>query len=494
MMKSAQISVLAIVFGIGLGVNAWADSQVKTKFITDGQSSETTVYTKDSRQRFDAGPGIAMINQCDVQRSVQLFEQRKSYIVFPAQGQAQQSGARASSTGGVVNYSASITDTGERKTMFGFTARHMKSVTTKDAGPNTCNPGHETMEFDGWYIDYEPEAPMCLANTAKIQAPQAKPGCNDEIKTSQTGDGKLGYPLSYTLKTTKEDGTSTVMQMQVTEFSNATLDKSLFEVPSGYNELQSSLDFSAALGAPAAKVPTGPKDSATVRLGVAELTNPSTGSAGAVRDQLIAALAASRLDAVPLQGQSPAEIEQAATKLEADYILYAEVADVKKSSGGLGKFGGMLNKASALSGGGGVGAGATKEKVEAKVNYKLVQPGGSKPVLSAASSGSNGGGFGLNSAIHLAANVTPMGMFMKMGLFNPNMMRMLSGTNGFGGMGVPGMPGAGLAPGMGSFMSMLQVTQSVMGASAQPTEESKAVAEAFNEMAKSIADTLKKKK
>ena len=100
----------------------------------------------------------------------------------------------------------------------------------------------------------------------------------------------------------------------------------------------------------------------------------------------------------------------------------------------------------------------------------------------------------MNSAIHLAANVTPMGMFMKMGFFNPNMMRMMSATNGFGGMGVPGMPRAGLAPGMGSFMSMLQVTQSVMGASAQPTEESKAVAEAFNEMAKSIADTLKKKK
>jgi hypothetical protein len=41
---------------------------------------------------------------------------------------------------------------------------------------------------------------------------------------------------------------------------------------------------------------------------------------------------------------------------------------------------------------------------------------------------------------------------------------------------------------------MLQATQSVMGASAQPTEESKAIADAFNEIAKSIAETLKKKK
>jgi hypothetical protein len=359
------------------------------------------------------------------------------------------------------------------------------------------------MEFDGWYIDYEPEAPMCLANTGKIQAPAAKPGCHDEVKVNQTGDGKLGYPLSYTLKTTKEDGTSTIMEMQVTDFSTASLDKNLFDVPSGYMELQSKADFSAALGAhpsaAAVAVLSGPKNSGTVRIGVAELTNRSTGSSGQERDQLIAALAASRLEAVPLQGQSPAEIEEAAKKSDADYILYADMAEVKKSSGGLGKFGGVLNKASALSSSvGGGAAGASKEKVEAKVNYKLVQPGASKPIVSASSSGSNGGGFSLNSAINLAANVTPMAMFMKMGLFNPNMMRMLGSANGlgggFGGASIPGMPRTGLAPGMGSFMSMLQATQSVVGSSAVPTEESKAVADALNETAKSVAEALKKKK
>jgi hypothetical protein len=246
-----------------------------------------------------------------------------------------------------------------------------------------------------------------------------------------------------------------------------------------------------------ASVPSGPKTSPTVRVGVAELTSHGTGSAGQERDQLIAALARLQVGAVPLQGQSPAEIEEAAKKLEADYILYADMAEVKKSSGGLGKFGGMLSKASALSGGG-LGGGATKEKVEARVNYKLVQPGSSKPILSASSSGSNGGGFSLGSAMSLAANVTPMGIFMKAGFFNPNMMRMLGSANGFGGgiggRSIPGMPRAGLAPGMGSFMSMLQATQSVVGASAEPTEESKAVAEALNETAKNIAEALKKKK
>jgi hypothetical protein len=503
-MKAIQISLFVIVLGMVLGSNAYADSRVKSKYTTGGQSTETTVSTKDSRQRLDAGPGIAMINQCDVQRSIQLFEQRKSYMVFPTDGQSTQAGtpAAANSTGGIVTYTVNITDTGERKTMFGYTARHMKSVSTKDAGPNTCNPGRETLEFDGWYIDYEPEVPMCLANTNKIQAPPSQPRCNDQVKVNQTGDGKLGYPLSYTLKTTKEDGSSTVMEMQVTDFSTSTLDNSFFEIPSGYSELKSTADFSAALGAhlntgaAPGMVQAGVKPSGTIRVGVAELTNHSSASTGSARDQLVAALAAAHVDAVPLQGESPSEIEESAKKYDVDYIVYADVAETKKPSGGLGKFGGVLSKASTISGGG--TAGSTKEKIEAKVNYKLMQPGSSKPFLSATSSGSNGGGFSLGSAISLAANVTPMAMFMRMGLFNPNMMRALSGANSFGAgttaAGIPGMPRGGLAPGMGSFMPMLQATQSLIGSSKEQTEESKAVADALNETAKSIAEALKKKK
>src|SRR5215469_6178816 len=310
-MKARQVSLFLIALGMVLASNAYADSRVKTKYTTGGQSTETTVYTKDSRQRFDAGPGIAMINQCDVQRSIQLFEQRKSYMVFPTDGQSNQGGTPAPgpSTGGVVTYTVTITDTGERKTMFGHNARHMKSVSIKDAGPNTCNPGRETLEFDGWYIDYEPEVPMCLANTNKIRAPPSQPRCNDEVKVNQTGDGKLGYPLSYTLKTTKEDGSSTVMEMQVTDFSTSTLDSNLFEIPTGYSELKSAADFSAALGAhlnaagAPATVPAGPKPSGNVRVGVAELTNHGSASTPSTRDQLVAALAASHVDAVPLQGQ-----------------------------------------------------------------------------------------------------------------------------------------------------------------------------------------------
>ena len=57
----------------------------------------------------------------------------------------------------MVNLAIALTDTGERKPMFGFTARRVKSTMTRQAGPGTCDPGNDTIETDGWYIDYMPE-------------------------------------------------------------------------------------------------------------------------------------------------------------------------------------------------------------------------------------------------------------------------------------------------------------------------------------------------
>jgi hypothetical protein len=123
-----------------------------------------------------------------------------------------------------------------------------------------------------------------------------------------------------------------------------------------------------------------------------------------------------------------------------------------------------------------------------------VQPGASKATAAGAATGSNGGGFTIGNAVSLAASVTPMMMVMKMGMFNPSFFQALGASGnlgtGFSG-GIPGMPKAGLAPGMGSFASMLQATQSVLG-SADPSEESKAVGDALNKTVKDVTKALKK--
>jgi hypothetical protein len=271
--------------------------------------------------------------------------------------------------------------------------------------------------------------------------------------------------------------------MEVAEFSTASLDAALFEVPAGYSELKSFSDVGSALAASsqagtAAQAAPAAKTPGTVRVGIPELGNRTamTMSAASPRDQLIAELSKSKFDAVPLAGRSAAEFQEAARKLECDYVLEAEVIELKKGSGGLGKFGGLLNKASSLTGAGGA---ATKEKVEAKVEYKLMPLDGSKPLLSASAQGSNGGGFSVMNA------------------FNPNLMQTLGNMNGIagagGGLNLPGMPRGGLDAGVGPFMSIMQATQSAMNPAA-PSEEGKALADALNETARNIAQALNKRK
>ena len=195
-----------------------------------------------------------------------------------------------------------------------------------------------------------------------------------------------------------------------------------------------------------------------------------------------------------LAGASVAEVEAAAKKLECDYILFSEVAEVKKAGGGLG---GFVSKASAITGSG------AKEKLEAKVDYRLTSIDGSKALLTSSAKGTNGGGLCITSAFGLATNVASFGMFSKMGMFDPNMMRLFGNMGGGMGAGmgsgmgammkVPGMPRGGLDPGLSPFMTAMNATQAAM-TPPQQTEDGKAVADAFTDTAKKVAEALKKKK
>ena len=73
---------------------------------------------------------------------------------------------------GVVNITQTITDTGERKEMFGFTARRIKTSLVKTVSPDACDKDQK-IETDGWYIDfeYEFECPIRCRNIKLHRAP-----------------------------------------------------------------------------------------------------------------------------------------------------------------------------------------------------------------------------------------------------------------------------------------------------------------------------------
>src|ERR1700716_3007717 len=117
-----------------------ADIKVTYKVsMPGGMQSESTTMIKGVRERSEQRMGYGMdqvnITQCDLRRTIQLSDKTKKYLITPMESGGTASPAAASTPssngptrrGGVITSVTTATDTGERKEMFGFTARHVKT-------------------------------------------------------------------------------------------------------------------------------------------------------------------------------------------------------------------------------------------------------------------------------------------------------------------------------------------------------------------------------
>ncbi|HET9713144.1 MAG TPA: hypothetical protein VFP64_14715, partial [Pyrinomonadaceae bacterium] len=213
-----------------------------------GNRMETVLYIKGQRMRNESAGnvGFTTILQCDLKRTVTINEKTKTYLITPTDGMnpatsAADGGAGSAPVaqnqpqrGGVVNVTNTITDTGERREMFGFTARHIKTSLEKKASPDACDKDQK-VETDGWYIDFQ-YAFDCPGQQQKYQPTPVRPqpGCKDEIRTKTIGSAKLGFPLIVTTTVYQPDGRTTSMTQEVLELSREPLSAALFDIPDGY--------------------------------------------------------------------------------------------------------------------------------------------------------------------------------------------------------------------------------------------------------------------
>jgi hypothetical protein len=367
-----------------------------------GQTTESVTMIKGARERSEnhSGSGYDLVNitQCDLKRTIQLSDSAKKYIVTPMEAgdtsatTSSASGNPSSGTarrGGVVTYTTSSVDTGERKEMFGFTARHVKSSTTIESSPDACNVVKQRTELDGWYID------LNVAFDCQLGRPPVVPnrdrsggGCQDQTRFRREGVGRLGYPLIETMRMFGDKGQlmfSTTKE--VVELSRAPLDIALFEVPAGYTEAASMQELygmpsmaglmgsqgqpgnTATANAAVAEKPVEAKQPGTIRIGVVQINNKASRpvSQEALRQRLIGQIQGGGLEAVSLNASSQMEAEPEAKAKQCDFILYTDIASLKVS-----KLGGMFGQ---VTGVGGVA------KTEAKVEFKLVAVGENAPRL-----------------------------------------------------------------------------------------------------------------
>lgn len=377
------------------------DFKITSRMTVAGQSTQSTTMIKGKRERTETSINAGAysmttvnITQCDMRRTVQLNDKARKYIITPmdlddAPNTRTAPGAvrgGASQRGGVITMSINTVDTGERKEIFGFTARHLKRTMTFQSSPDACNPQQMKMETDGWYINLEyglncgsmkPQQPNYGADTS---------GCRDRYEYKITGPQNIGFPLVETTTMYGADGSvTTTITKEVTEISRQTLDAALFDIPAGYTEAKSQQDMypgpSMAEITSSSRQDSGQTEegsnnstagtTAKVRVGIAQFNNKTKTSAStdSLRDQLVAALTNQGIDAVALNASSPSEAVIEAQAKGCAYILYTDIATLKAPSTGK-KLGGLLGRAT------GVGSG-DGGKAEVRLDYRLVPTAGS---------------------------------------------------------------------------------------------------------------------
>ena len=116
-----------------------------------------------------------------------------------------------------------ITDTGERREMFGLQARRVKVVTTREPSAAACDKSQTRSETDGWYADL-PVSMQC-PGAEKASSATDKPECADTVTVESSGPpAALGYPLSYTTTTTDGGKVLSSVTMEATALTTQPVD------------------------------------------------------------------------------------------------------------------------------------------------------------------------------------------------------------------------------------------------------------------------------
>lgn len=404
-MKTINRLVISAAAVLTLFFTANADVTLKVRQSMGGNTFDATTLMKGKRERSEQDMGgmkMITIRQCDLKRTIRLNPMTEMYIidswaddtsltetsnVTSPSGDSNQVVRK----GGLVTITITMRDTGERKKMFGYTARRIISSIESQSSADSCNgASFNKMEREGWYIDAD-FAIDCGDNTQfeDMREPtrQSSPECRDRVNAKTVGGGKLGFALYE--KTTMFDSAgkpSFSMEREVTELSFATLDPALFEAPADWKLAKNDAEMftGGMMGDPEAMArkmsggarkssdpkPSEPtakpaadsgdsvadrmignvraasdaseKPAGKIRIGLAGVRSGSVGDgvnpemlAGAIQNLFGDYFVGTGVEIVLLESKLPAALENEAKESSCDFLLIATVSH-KRGGGGFG--------------------------------------------------------------------------------------------------------------------------------------------------------------
>ncbi len=221
-------------------------------------------YFKGARQRHETivtwPPKVAAVNgrtqsrvnwtlvQCDQKRTATLNEEAKTYAYWPLENLASpvrhlspsaatRQTPDTTTDGGDVRITIDAVDTGQRRQVGHYVARHVITTTTTEPGPGAHTPARVT-ERDGWYLDL-PSA-SCRdqtdgTNAFLITTTQLRDTPPDRLHLKQRGTARRGFAIEEITRGRGPTEPGYTSHLEMLELADGRLDVTLFDVPPGYH-------------------------------------------------------------------------------------------------------------------------------------------------------------------------------------------------------------------------------------------------------------------
>ncbi|HEY2170902.1 MAG TPA: hypothetical protein VGJ30_14850 [Candidatus Angelobacter sp.] len=245
--------------------------KIVTRQITGGFTDTRTEYLAPDRLRNEwqsqmrdgSSPMATIIQRGEHDRVFMLDLAAHEYITYETDPRGSTVAVKRPmvDSGGTLKIWIESTDTGERKELFGHTARHIITREKRVAGPGACSKP-SVSETDGWYIEGSvlPEWHQQKKNNyGVVLAAEVSAGSNDKcfnkmdkIEVHRSGV-ETGFPVKITTTLTSEitqldGGTRTLSSTwgsEVVELKEGPLELTLFDVPKDFRRVESLRSWTA---------------------------------------------------------------------------------------------------------------------------------------------------------------------------------------------------------------------------------------------------------
>jgi hypothetical protein len=185
------------------------------------------------------------VSQCDLKQDLFINEKNKAFFIDyydwstlpPAKLERRPN--QKMIIKGTVTTDTVVTDSGKRQQMFGLPARWLKVVQTIEQSADSCDGASSTrLENEGWFVTLSLESEAC-----PIQRPPSGGGggCRPRVIVKRMQNP--GIMITGTMRTYEGNKVAAAFEIETTEFSKATLDPSMFDIPVGFAEVDSQEDL-----------------------------------------------------------------------------------------------------------------------------------------------------------------------------------------------------------------------------------------------------------